>query len=468
VALARRELPQHYPADGWVEHDGEDLWRDALATAREAIERAGLGARGIAAIGITNQRETALVWDRATGKPIHRAIVWQDRRTAGTCARLKADGAEPLVRRRTGLLLDPYFSATKLAWLLDHVPDARRRAERGELAFGTVDSFLLWRLTGGRVHATDVTNASRTLLLDIHRGDWDDELLGLFGLPRALLPEVRDSSGVFGATDAGLLGAAIPVAGIAGDQQAALVGQACFEPGMAKSTYGTGCFLLLNTGATAVESRNRLLTTPAYRIAGRTTYAMEGSIFVAGAAVKWLRDGLGLIGDAAETDALARQVPDSHGVHLVPAFVGLGAPHWRPDARGLISGLTLDATGAHLARAALESVAFQTADLTRAMAADGTARAAAIRVDGGMAANDWFCQFLADLLDARVERPAEVETTALGAAFLAGLATGVWPDLAAVAATWASGTEFRPAMAPGRRDTLLAGWQAALGRALAT
>jgi glycerol kinase len=467
VALARRELPQHYPADGWVEHDGEDLWRDALATAREAIERAGLGARGIAAIGITNQRETTLVWERATGKPIHRAIVWQDRRTAGICARLKSDGAEPLVRRRTGLLLDPYFSATKLAWLLDHVPDARRRAERGELACGTVDSFLLWRLTGGRVHATDVTNASRTLLLDIHHGDWDDGLLGLFGVPRALLPEVRDSSGVFGATDAGLFGAAIPVAGIAGDQQAALVGQACFEPGMAKSTYGTGCFLLLNTGATAVESRNRLLTTPAYRIAGRTNYAMEGSIFVAGAAVKWLRDGLGLIGDAAETDALARQVPDSHGVHLVPAFVGLGAPHWRPDARGLISGLTLDATGAHLARAALESVAFQTVDLTRAMAADGTARAAAIRVDGGMAANDWFCQFLADTLDARVERPVEVETTALGAAFLAGLATGVWPDLAAVAATWASGAEFRPAMAPERRAALLAGWESALARALA-
>jgi len=305
------------------------------------------------------------------------------------------------------------------------------------------------------------------LLLDIHRGDWDDDLLRLLGIPRALLPEVRDSSGVFGTTEPDLFGDAIPVAGIAGDQQAALVGQACFEPGMAKSTYGTGCFLLLNTGETAVESQNRLLTTPAYRIDGRTTYAMEGSIFVAGAAIKWLRDGLGLIREAAETDALARQVPDSHGVHLVPAFVGLGAPHWRPDARGLISGLTLDATGAHLARAALESVAFQTVDLTRAMVADGTTRAAAIRVDGGMAANDWFCQFLADVLDARVERPAEVETTALGAAFLAGLATGVWPDLAAIAATWASGAEFSPAMPPERRDALLAGWQVALQRALA-
>jgi glycerol kinase len=468
VALARRELAQHYPADGCVEHDAEDIARDALATAREALERARLDARTIAAIGITNQRETTVVWERATGRPIHRAIVWQDRRTAGTCAQLRTDGAEPLVRRRTGLLLDPYISGTKLAWLLDNVPGARERAGRGELAFGTIDCFLLWRLTGGRVHATDVTNASRTLLFDIHRGDWDDELLRLFGIPRALLPEVRDSSGMFGATEPELFGAAIPVAGIAGDQQAALVGQACFEPGMAKSTYGTGCFLLLNTGTTAVQSQNRLLTTPAYRIGGRTTYAMEGSIFVAGAAVKWLRDGLGLIRDAAETDSLARQVPDSHGVHLVPAFVGLGAPHWRPDARGLISGLTLDATGAHLARAALESVAFQTRDLAAAMAADGTARAAAIRVDGGMAANDWFCQFLADVLDARVERPAEVETTALGAAFLAGLATGVWPDLAAVAATWASGAQFRPAMASERRESLLAGWQSALGRALAT
>jgi glycerol kinase len=468
IALARRELAQRYPADGWVEHDAEDIARDAIATAREALERVGLAAKDIAAIGITNQRETTIVWDRASGRPIHRAIVWQDRRTAEACARLEADGAEPLVRQRTGLLLDPYFSGTKLAWLLDNVPGARERAERGELAFGTVDCFLLWRLTGGQVHATDVTNASRTLLLDIHRGDWDADLLRLFRIPRALLPEVRDSSGVFGTTEPDLFGGEIPVAGIAGDQQAALVGQACFEPGMAKSTYGTGCFLLLNTGTTAVESQNRLLTTPAYRIGGCTTYAMEGSIFVAGAAIKWLRDGLGLIREAAETDALARQVPDSHGVHLVPAFVGLGAPHWRPDARGLISGLTLDATGAHLARAALESVAFQTVDLTRAMAADGTARAAAIRVDGGMAANDWFCQFLADVLDARVERPAEVETTALGAAFLAGLATGVWPDLAALAATWTSGAEFRPAMATDRRAALLAGWQAALARALAT
>ena len=344
------------------------------------------------------------MWDRSSGKPIHRAIVWQDRRTAEQCARLKSDGAENLVRQRTGLLLDPYFSGTKVAWLLDQVPGARARAERGELAFGTIDCFLLWRLTGGKVHATDVTNASRTLLFDIHRGQWDEELLRLIRVPPALLPEVRDSSEVYGETAPGLFDQAIPIAGIAGDQQAALVGQACFEPGMAKSTYGTGCFLLLNTGETPVLSQNRMLTTPAYRIKGRTTYAMEGSIFAAGAAIKWLRDGLGLIANAAESAALARRVPDSHGVYMVPAFVGLGAPHWEPNARGLICGLTLDATGAHLARAALESVAFQTRDLTMAMARDAAPRAAAIHVDGGMAANDRSCQLLAEL-DANVERP---------------------------------------------------------------
>ena len=468
VALARREHAQHYPAAGWVEHDAEEIWRDALVTAREALVRAGLGAHDMAAIGITNQRETTVIWERATGKPIHRAIVWQDRRTADACTRLQADGAADLVRRRTGLLLDPYFSGTKIAWLLDNVPGARARAEQGELAFGTMDCFLLWRLTGGRVHATDVTNASRTLLFDIHRGDWDGELLNLLGVPRALLPEIRDSSGVFGATESALLGGSLPVAGIAGDQQAALFGQACFEPGMAKATYGTGCFLLLNTGTTPVESRNKLLTTPACRIAGRTTFAMEGSIFVAGAAVKWLRDGLGVIREAAETEALARQVPDSHGVHLVPAFVGLGAPHWVPEARGLISGLTFDTSAAHLARAVLESVAFQTHDLVATMAADGTARATSIRVDGGMATNNWFCQFLADVLDARVERPVGVETTALGAALLAGLATGVWKTLDEVAATWESGATFRPTMAAERRSALLAGWQAALRRALLT
>jgi len=468
VGLARRELAQHYPAAGWVEHDAEDIWRDALATMREAIEQSALSVLEIAAIGITNQRETAVVWERSTGRPIHRAIVWQDRRTAPECGRLKGEGAEMLVRERTGLLLDPYFSGTKIAWLLDQVADARSRAERGELAFGTIDSFLLWRLTGGRMHATDVTNASRTMLFDIHRGEWDEELLRLLRVPRALLPEVKDSSGVYGETEPNLLGAAIPIGGVAGDQQAALIGQACFEPGMAKSTYGTGCFMLLNTGDTPVQSRSGMLTTPAYRINGRTTYAMEGSIFIAGAAVKWLRDGLGLIQDPAETAALAMRVPDSHGVYLVPAFVGLGAPHWKPDARALICGLTLDATRAHVARAALESVALQTLDLASAMAADGTQNAASIRVDGGMAANHWFCQFLADVVDARVERPSQVETTAMGAAFLAGLACGVWTDLAAVASTWTSGATFTPGMSRERRTALVAGWRTALRRALIT
>ncbi|HEY8265362.1 MAG TPA: glycerol kinase GlpK [Steroidobacteraceae bacterium] len=467
VSIARRELPQHYPAAGWVEHDAEDIWRDTLATAREAIDRSGCGLQGIAAIGITNQRETAVVWERSSGKPIHRAIVWQDRRTAAECLRLLQDGAEDLVRQRTGLLLDPYFSGTKIAWLLDEVAGARARAERGELAFGTIDAFLLWRLTGGRVHATDVTNASRTMLFDIHRGDWDEDLLRLIRVPRALLPQVKDSSTIYGETAAGVFDRPIPIGGIAGDQQAALIGQACFEPGMVKSTYGTGCFLLLNTGDKPVPSNNRMLTTPAYRIGGRTTYAMEGSIFVAGAAIKWLRDGLNLIGNAAETAALASRVPDSHGVYMVPAFVGLGAPHWVPEARGLICGLTLDATGAHLARATLESVAYQTLDLVTAMAGDGAQPAASIRVDGGMAANDWFCQFLSDTLDARVDRPAELETTALGAAYLAGLATGVWPSLQSVAATWSANARFTPAMDAGRRAENIAGWKTALRRALA-
>jgi glycerol kinase len=468
LALARREFPQHYPAPGWVEHDAGDIWRDTLATAREAIERCGSAAKGIVAIGIANQRETAVVWDRASGEPIHRAIVWQDRRTAPACSRLRSDGVEELVRRRTGLLLDPYFSGTKIRWILDNVAGARARAGRGELAFGTIDTFLLWRLTGGRVHATDVTNASRTMLFDIHRGEWDDELLRLLDVPRNLMPEVKDSSCHFGETAPGLLERSIPIGGLAGDQQAALVGQACFEPGMAKSTYGTGCFLLLNTGDTPVLSQNRMLTTPAYRIQGRTTYAMEGSIFIAGAAVKWLRDGLGLIGDVAETAALAAQVPDSHGVYMVPAFVGLGAPHWVPDARGLLCGLTLDASRAHLARAALESVAYQTLDLTASMAADGARRAATIRVDGGMAANDWFCQFLADAVDAPVERPVQLETTALGAAFLAGLATNVWTGLKAAANACTTATVFTPAMPAAHRSELLAGWRTALRRALLT
>jgi glycerol kinase len=464
VAVAQREFEQHYPSPGWVEHDPEQIWRDTLAVAREALS--GIDRKRVAGIGITNQRETVVVWDRSTGEPIHRAIVWQDRRTAEECARLKADGGEELVRERTGLLLDPYFSATKIAWILDNVPDAGVRAERGELACGTIDSFLLWRLTGGAVHATDATNASRTSLFDIHSQRWDPDLCRLFRVPEGLLPEVRDNSGIFGTTAPGLFETQIPIAGMAGDQQSALFGQACFEPGMVKSTYGTGCFMLVNTGEQAVTSHHRLLTTPAYRLDGKTTYALEGSIFVAGAAVKWLRDGLGVIAHASETDSLATRVPDSHGVYMVPAFVGLGAPYWDPDARGAIFGLTLGATRAHLARAALEAVAYQTFDLTEAMANDGAASPASIRVDGGMAANAWLCQFLADILQVPVERPQNLETTALGAAFLAGLATGVWSDLDAASRTWARRDCFTPAMAADCRGDLLRGWKEAVAKTL--
>ena len=464
VAVAQRELTQHYPARGWVEHDPEQIWQDSLAVVREALHAIDPGR--IAGIGITNQRETMVVWDRATGEAVHRAIVWQDRRTAEKCTRLKEDGAEPLVRERSGLLLDPYFSATKIAWILDNVRDARARAERGELACGTIDCFLLWRLTGGAAHLTDATNASRTSLFDIHAQRWDSELCRLFGVPEAMLPEVRDNSGLFGMTAIDLLDAQFPIAGMAGDQQAALFGQACFAPGMVKSTYGTGCFMLANTGARAVTSEHRLLTTPAYRLAGRTTYALEGSIFVAGAAVKWLRDGLGVIAHASQTDGLASRVPNSHGIYMVPAFVGLGAPYWDPEARGAIFGLTLDATGAHLARAALEAVAYQTLDLADAMAKDGATRSSAIRVDGGMAANAWLCQFLADILEVPVERPQNLETTALGAAFLAGLATGVWDGLDALSATWNRRDCFEPAMDGERRQKLIDGWHIAVTKTL--
>jgi glycerol kinase len=466
VALAQAEFAQHYPAPGWVEHDPEDIWRDVLATARGAIAQSGVGAGGIAAIGITNQRETTLVWDRATGGVVHRAIVWQDRRTAAACAALRAAGHEEEVRTRTGLLLDPYFSATKVAWILDHVEGARARAEAGELAFGTIDSFLLWRLTGGAVHATDVTNAARTLLWNLRENRWDDRLCALFGVPMAMLPTVHDNAHRYGTTAPGLFDAAIPIAGVAGDQQAALIGQACFRRGTAKATYGTGCFALLNTGGEAVMSQHRLLTTPAYRLGGETTYALEGSIFVAGAAVKWLRDGIGVITHARDTDDMATQVPDSHGVYMVPAFVGLGAPHWDPAARGAIFGLTLGSTQAHLARAALEAVAYQTLDLLQAMAADGGGHPATLRVDGGMAANDWLCGFLADLLEVPVERPRELETTARGAAFLAGLAVGVWPGLDAIEALWSRERCFTPDMAADQRTTLVAGWRDALRRTL--
>jgi glycerol kinase len=466
VATAQTEFPQHYPRPGWVEHDPEDIWRDVLATAREAIEKSGVGADGIAAIGITNQRETTVVWDRASGEPITKAIVWQDRRTAERCQQLKADGAEAEVRARTGLLVDPYFSATKIGWILDHVPGAREKAERGELAFGTIDSFLLCRLTGGAVHATDVTNASRTMLWNIREGRWDETLCDLFDVPMAMLPEVHDNAYLYGTTRPGLFEAEIPIAGIAGDQQAAMFGQACFAPGSAKSTYGTGCFLLLNTGEQAIASEHRLLTTPAYRIDGRTTYALEGSIFVAGAAVKWLRDGIGVITHARETNDMATQVPNSHGVYMVPAFVGLGAPHWDPDARGAIFGLTLGSTQAHLARAALEAVGYQTLDLVEAMIKDGGRAPEILRVDGGMAANDWLCQFLADLLDVPVERPDDLETTARGAAFHAGLAVGLWSGLDELEAIWSRDAAFQPDMAPERRDPIVAGWRDALARVL--
>jgi glycerol kinase len=466
IAVAQREHKQHYPQPGWVEHDPEDIWRDTLATANEAIAASGVGLDHVAAIGIANQRETAVVWERATGEPIHNAIVWQDRRTAEHCARLKAEGAEPLVRAKTGLLLDPYFSATKIAWLLDHVPGARARAERGELAFGTIDSFLLWRLTGGAAHATDITNASRTMLYDIRAQYWDAELCRLFNVLEALLPEVHDNSRVFGVTAPGLFDHEIPIAGLAGDQQAALFGQACIAPGMVKATFGTGAFMLLNTGEEAVTSEHRLLTTPAYRREGRTTYALEGSVFVAGAAIQWLRDGLGVIARASETESIATQVPDNHGVYMVPAFVGLGAPHWDPDARGAIYGLTLNANAAHLARAALEAVAYQSHDLVKAMVADGGAAPAAMRVDGGMAANSWLCQFLADIVEVPVERPANLETTALGAAFHAGLATGVWPDLDSLSRTSAPAQRFEPKMKGDLRQSLIAGWEIAVGRTI--
>lgn len=465
IGLAQQEFPQHYPADGWVEHDAEGIWRDCLAQAKAALAKSGLAPQDIAAIGITNQRETVVLWERATGRPVARAIVWQDRRTAALCAQLKADGHEAVVQARTGLLLDPYFSATKLAWLLDNVPGARTRAEAGELAFGTIDSFLLWQLTEGRSHKTDVTNASRTLLYDIHAQRWCPELLALFRVPAAVLPEVCDSAGDFGSTT--LLGGEIPICGVAGDQQAALVGQSCLAPGQAKITYGTGGFMLLNTGAEAVTSRSRLLTTIAYRIDGVTSYALEGSLFVAGAAIKWLRDSLGIIVNAAQTQEMAARLPDNGGVYMVPAFVGLGAPHWATEARGMLTGLTFDSGPAHIARAALESVAFQTVDLVAAMADDGAAPLAALRIDGGMAANDWFCQFLADVLALAVERPANLETTAMGAAVLAGHASGAWPGLFTAGAAPDRLDRFEPRLDPAERARLLEGWRKAVHRAMA-
>ena len=467
AALAQEELPQHFPASGHVEQEAEDIFGTVLRCCREVLRTAGAAASDIAAIGITNQRETTLVWERATGRAIHRAIVWQDRRTADTCARLEQAGQGAMVRARTGLVIDPYFSATKIAHILDAVPGARARAEKGELAFGTVDSFLLFRLTGGRVHATDATNAARTLLFDIHKGAWDEELLALFDVPRALLPEVKDCAADFGATDPALFGGAIAVRGMAGDQQAAMVGQACFSPGMVKSTYGTGCFALMNTGAEPVASTHRLLTTIAYQIGGARTYALEGSIFIAGAAVQWLRDGLGVIASAAESDALAATADEAQDVILVPAFVGLGAPWWRPEVRGALFGLTRATGPAELARAALESVCFQTVDLIEAMHADWTGGGETVlRVDGGMTASNFTMQRLADLLGAPVDRPVQVETTVLGAAYLAGLASGFFPPPDVFAAGWRLDRRFTPAMEAGRRAQRFAAWRDAVARLL--
>ncbi len=470
AATAQQEFPQHFPASGWVEHEPEDIWTSTVMVCRDALEKAGITARDIAAIGITNQRETTVVWDRATGKAVHRAIVWQDRRTADVCSKLKAEGHEPLISQKTGLIIDPYFSGTKVAWILDHVPDARARAERGELLFGTVDSYLLWRLTGGKVHATDATNASRTLLFNIHTGEWDDELLKLLRVPRSMLPEVKDSSARFGETAADLFGGPIVVAGIAGDQQAATIGQACFAPGMIKSTYGTGCFALLNTGTTPVVSKNKLLTTIAYQLGGKRTYALEGSIFVAGSSVQWLRDGLGIIKHAAETGPLAVQSDSMQSVYLVPAFVGMGAPYWNPRVRGALFGLTRNTGPAEIAHAALESVCYQTYDLREAMRADwpGEKAANVLRVDGGMTASDWTMQRLADLLNAPVDRPMIQETTALGAAYLAGLQAGVYPEPQKFADNWRLEHRFKPNMSQATRERKLAGWARAVKGVLAS
>jgi len=464
VAMAQREIRQNFPRPGWVEHDPLEIWESQLAVAREALARAGLAVADVAALGITNQRETTIVWDRATGAPAGNAIVWQDRRTADACERLKRRGLEPLFRERTGLVLDPYFSGTKLAWMLDH----GLRAEAGRLAFGTVDSWLIWNLTGGRagaLHATDVTNASRTLLFDLRTGDWSDELLAALDVPRGMLPEIRSSSEVYGETVAALLGSPVPIAGVAGDQQAALFGQACLAPGMAKNTYGTGCFLLMNTGERPIPSRHELLTSPAWRLGGRTTYALEGSVFVAGAVVQWLRDGLGIIRSSSEIEALAASVPDAGGVVLVPAFTGLGAPHWDAYARGALVGITRGTTAAHLARAALEGIAFQVVDVLTAMEADSGVPVAELRVDGGATANDLLMQLQADLAGVPVVRPRVQETTALGAAYLAGLAVGVWKDTDEIAARWQVERTFEPALEPERAAARRARWSRAVERA---
>jgi len=464
-AVAQQEFTQIFPAPGHVEHDPEEIWSSQLATARDAIARANLTARDIAAIGVTNQRETTVIWDRQTGAPVANAIVWQSRITAPICEQLKRDGVEPLFRERTGLVLDPYFSGTKIRHVLDSTPGLRARAEHGDVCFGTIDSFLLWRLTGGRVHATDVSNASRTLLFNLRTLDWDDELLAIMRVPRAMLPAVRSSSEIYGETDPSLFGAAIPIAGDAGDQQAALFGQCCFEPGTAKNTYGTGCFLLMNTGNAPVASPGGLLTTVGWQINGQTTYCLEGAVFIAGAVVQWLRDGLRAITSSSEVEALMRKVPDSDGVYFVPAFVGLGAPYWDPYARGLVIGLTRGTTVEHIARAAVDAMAYQTKDVLDLMQRESGTRLRQLKVDGGATANALLLQFQADLLDVPVARPSVAETTALGAAYLAGLAVGYWKDLDDIRRNWVLDREFKPAFDRTRREALYDGWRNAVDRA---
>jgi glycerol kinase len=457
LATAQEEFQQLYPQNGWVEHDAEAIWTSTLSTARQAVDD------DVMAIGITNQRETIVLWDRQTGKPLYNAIVWQDRRTAALCAAMKADGLEPMIQSKTGLLLDPYFSASKLKWLLDTLPQARDRAEKGELAAGTIDSFLLWRLTGGRIHATDITNAGRTMLFNIHTRQWDADLLALFNIPENILPAVHTNTHLYGETDARIFGRSIPIAGMAGDQQSALIGQACFTPGMVKSTYGTGCFLLMNTGAQPTASTNRLLTTPAYHIGEEVAYAVEGSIFVAGAAIQWLRDKMGLIASSEATEAMAKAANPDHNVIVVPGFTGLGAPHWDPNARGLITGLTLDTTANDIVRAVLEGIAFSTRDLVEAMGQTP----ATIRIDGGMSQNNWFAQRLSDTLGTRVERPTSHETTAAGAAYLAKITMGIYADVADVAQNWSSAARYDPQQGEDKRAEDYDRWKAAVQRALA-
>jgi glycerol kinase len=464
VALAQREFKQHFPQPGWVEHDAEEIWSSQRDVACEALVKAGIQRADLAAIGITNQRETVVVWDRSTGQPIHRAIVWQDRRTSDVCARLRSDGREPMIHEKTGLLLDPYFSATKIAWILDHVSGARAAAEAGRLACGTVDAWLIYRLTNGKVHVTDASNASRTLLMNIHTGQWDDELLACFGVPREVLPEIRSSSEVYGSVESVAELAGVAIAGAAGDQQAALFGQACFEPGLAKNTYGTGCFMLMNTGSKPVDSKNRLLTTVAWQTEGKLEYALEGGVFVGGAVVSWLRDGLGIIKSSADVEKLALSVPDNGGVYLVPAFVGLGAPHWDPYARGTIVGITRGTTSGHIARAAVESIALQVADLADAMRSDAQGSLAELRVDGGAAVNDVLLQYQADIMQLPVVRPQVTETTALGAAYLAGMAAGVWKGREAIAGHWKVDRRFEPQMSGDEAATIRARWSEAVRR----